>query len=146
MAQSGFFAMNKLPERTALGYIEEKEGWRTNIYTLPIVGASDGGAYTTVGDLAILWDAFWGHEILSKGMVHIYVEPCGKGSANLHYGHGIWIYDKEEDREEFIQGTDAGVSCYSSTNRATQVQVTVLSNTTDGAWSIFDDVQAAITE
>ena len=145
MTQSGFFAMNKLPERTAMGYIEEEGGWRTNIFTLPIVGASDGGAFTTVRDLAILWDAFWGHEILSKDMVEIYVEPCGRGSAHLYYGHGIWIYDEDgEDREEFIQGTDAGVSFYSSTIRAKQMQITVISNTTDGAWSVLNDIEAAV--
>ena len=59
MNRSGFFAFNQLPEKTAFGYIEEADGWRTNIYSLPIVGASDGGAYTTVDDLATLWKAFW---------------------------------------------------------------------------------------
>ena len=51
--------MNRLPERTALGYIEEAEGWRTNIYNLPIVGASDGGAYTTLSPV-----------VLSRGIIH----------------------------------------------------------------------------
>ncbi|MCY7322347.1 MAG: beta-lactamase family protein [Phormidesmis sp. CAN_BIN36] len=50
MNHSGYFALNKLPEKTAMGYVEEKEGWRTNIFNLPIVGASDGGAFTTVHD------------------------------------------------------------------------------------------------
>ena len=52
MERSGFFAFNQLPEQTALGYIEEGDGWRTNIYNLPSIGASDGGAYTTADDVA----------------------------------------------------------------------------------------------
>ena len=58
MQRSGFFAFDQLPEQTAFGYIEEAGGWRTNIYNLPIIGASDGGAYTTADDLATLWKAF----------------------------------------------------------------------------------------
>ncbi len=75
MERSGYFAMNRLPEGTAFGYVEEEGGWRTNIYNLPIIGASDGGAYTTIRDMERLWDAFWGYQILSKEMVEIYSAP-----------------------------------------------------------------------
>ena len=51
MNRSLCFALNKLPDKTAWGYIEEEEGWRTNIYVAPIVGASDGEAFTTVHGL-----------------------------------------------------------------------------------------------
>ena len=51
MTRSLCFALNKLPDKTAWGYIEEEEGWRTNIYVAPIVGASDGEAFTTVHGL-----------------------------------------------------------------------------------------------
>lgn len=32
-------------------------GWRKNIYSFPPIGSPDGGAYTTVGDLARFIDA-----------------------------------------------------------------------------------------
>jgi CubicO group peptidase (beta-lactamase class C family) len=145
MARSGFFALNKLPERTALGYVEEEGGWRTNIFNVPIVGASDGGAYTTVRDLATLWDAFWSHEILSQEMVEIYVEPYVRVKEHRYYGHGVWIYDEEgADREDYIIGSDAGVSFYSSTRRGRQMQTTVISNTSDGAWPILNDIEATV--
>jgi CubicO group peptidase (beta-lactamase class C family) len=145
MTRSGFFAMDRLPENTALGYIEEEGGWRTNIYTLPIIGASDGGAFTTARDIANLWDAFWGHNILSKEMVEIYVEPREKESAHSYTGHGIWILEKEvSDREEFIQGGDAGVSFHSSMNRTKQLEITVMSNTSNGAWSVLKDIKATL--
>ena len=80
MTRSGYCAMNKLPEKTAFGYIEEGDGeWRTNIYNLPIIGASDGGAFTTAHDLAKLWDAFWGYEILSQEMVETVHPTLRKG-------------------------------------------------------------------
>jgi len=149
MTRSGYFAMNKLPEDTAFGYIEEDDGeWRTNIYNLPIIGASDGGAFTTAADLARLWDAFWGGEILSREMVELYTQPYSKAESegpHEHYGHGIWIHDSDErGRETYITGCDAGVSMKSGLIHNTNTLVTVLSNTTEGAWPVLKDIYKAI--
>jgi CubicO group peptidase (beta-lactamase class C family) len=148
MNQSGYFALNQLPEKTAMGYVEEAEGWRTNIFDLPIVGASDGGAFTTVHDLATLWNAFWGYEILPKGWVEIYARPYVKAETegeHTYYGHGLWIYEEEgRNREEYIVGCDAGVSFKSSVDRVKELQVTVISNTTDGVWPILRDIDTAL--
>ena len=141
MDRSGYFAMNKLPEGTAFGYVQEESGWRTNIYNLPIIGASDGGAYTTIHDIASLWDAFWDHRILSKEMVETYTTPymeTTSESADKFYGHGIWIRTGTDlGTEEYIVGEDAGVSFYSGVTRAKKLLVTVVSNTTEGAWPIL---------
>jgi CubicO group peptidase (beta-lactamase class C family) len=144
MKRSGFFAFNQLPEQTALGYIEEAGGWRTNIYNLPIVGASDGGAYTTVGDLVMLWKAFWENEIVPQDLVEIYATPyvlAGTESEATYYGHGLWIFMEPGGQAEvYMTGGDAGVSFRSSVRRAADLQITVLSNTTDGAWPVLDDI------
>ena len=148
MDRSGYFAFNKLPESTALGYVEEAQGWRTNIYNLPIVGASDGGAYTTVQDLATLWKAFWGYEILPKHLVEAYAQPRVKANAkrdDMFYGYGLWILEGAgRNREEFITGADAGVSFRSRVKRADGLQSTVISNTSDGAWPILRVLDAAL--
>jgi CubicO group peptidase (beta-lactamase class C family) len=148
MDRSGYFASNKLPEKTALGYIEEEQGWRTNVFNLPIVGASDGGAFTTVGDIATLWKAFWGYQILPKELVEIYTQPRIKASAqrdDLYYGYGLWISEREgSSREPYITGADAGVSFTSRANSADGLQITVLSNTSDGAWPILTVIEAAL--
>jgi CubicO group peptidase (beta-lactamase class C family) len=148
MKQSGFFAFNQLPEKTAFGYIEAADGWRTNIYNLPIVGASDGGAYTTVDDLATLWKAFWANEIVPKSLVELYATPYAQAEtegANIYYGHGLWIDEAAVgQRAVYIVGGDAGVSFKSSVLHALGLQVTVISNTTDGAWPLVRDVQQAL--
>ena len=148
MDQSGYFAMNRLPENTALGYVEDAAGWRTNIYNLPIVGASDGGAFTTAHDVEILWKAFWGNAILPKALVDSYTQPFIKGSTqrdDIFYGHGIWMRaGAGGNREEYITGSDAGVSFRSIVNRADDLQITVLSNTSDGAWPILRAIDAAL--
>jgi CubicO group peptidase (beta-lactamase class C family) len=148
MNHSGYFALNKLPEKTAMGYVEEKEGWRTNIFNLPIVGASDGGAFTTVHDIRTLWKAFWGYQILPKELVEIYAQPYVKAETegeHTYYGHGIWICEEEgRNREEYIIGGDPGVSFMSSVNCVNDMQVTVISNTTKGAWPMLKDIDTIL--
>jgi CubicO group peptidase (beta-lactamase class C family) len=145
MRRSGFFAFNQLPEKTALGYLEDAGGWRTNIYNLPIVGASDGGAYTTAGDLATLWQAFWASEIVPQDLVELYATPYVKAETDgeaRYYGHGLWIAIEPDGQPEvYIIGGDAGVSFWSSVKRASELQVTVLSNSTKGAWPVLRDIK-----
>ncbi|HET9905704.1 MAG TPA: serine hydrolase domain-containing protein [Anaerolineales bacterium] len=148
MDRSGYFAFNQLPEKTAWGYIEAEGGWRTNIYNLPIVGASDGGAYTTVDDLAILWKAFWGNEILPRELVEVYATPYVKGEGeDTYYGHGLWLEKGTSAMPEvYFMGGDAGVSFKSSVNRDEDLLVTVISNTTNGAWHMLRDIKSALKE
>jgi len=146
MSRSGYFAMNKLPGNTAFGYVEEDDGWRTNIYDLPVIGALDGGAFTTVGDMTKLWDAFWAYRILPEEIVNIFTKPhseVGEEGKNIRYGHGIWIYDNGRGtREEYVEGCDAGVSFRSGRNRGSDLEVTVISNTTSGVWPILREIDA----
>jgi CubicO group peptidase (beta-lactamase class C family) len=148
MKDSGFFWLNKLPEKTALGYLNNAAGWRTNIYNLPIVGGSDGGVFTTVQDISILWRAFFEYQILSKELVEIYVQPSVKVESegeNTYYGYGLWIHeDENQNREVYILGGDAGVSFRSGVNRAQNVQSTIVSNTTNGVWKILKEVNLAL--
>lgn len=149
MRRSGFFAFNRLPEQTALGYIEDADGWRTNIYNLPIVGASDGGAYTTAHDLALLWQAFWDNAIVPPDLVKLSAAPAVRAEAegrDTYYGHGLWIHAAAGGQPEvYLIGGDAGVSFRSSVRRATGLQITVLSNTSKGAWPMVRAVEAALT-
>jgi hypothetical protein len=101
-----------------------------------------------VQDIAALWNAFWEYEILPKELVDIYVQPYVKAETegeHTYYGHGLWICeDESQNREEYITGCDAGVSFNSSVNRDNDVQVTVVSNTTDGAWPVLRDIDTAL--
>ena len=148
MNQSGYFAFDQLPERTALGYIEQGCGWRTNIYTLPSIGASDGGAYTTVHDMASLWKAFWACEILPREMVETYAAPFVRAETegeHTYVGHGLWLKMVPGRKQRvYLTGCDAGVSFRSTVNREDDLLVTVISNTTNGAWPVLKDVDVAL--
>jgi CubicO group peptidase (beta-lactamase class C family) len=144
MNKSGFFELNRLPENTALGYVEDENGWRTNVYNLPIIGGGDGGAFTTVGDMYILWDSFFKYKILSKDMTDLFVKPYIKAETegvSTYYGHGIWLYEGAELREEYIEGCDPGVSFKSAAVRNKDIIYTVISNTGDGAWPIIREIK-----
>jgi CubicO group peptidase (beta-lactamase class C family) len=149
MTRSGYFAFNQLPEQTALGYIEEAGSWRTNIYNLPIVGASDGGAYTTAEDLATLWKAFWENAIVPEDLVELCATPYVKAETegeDTYCGYGLWIdMEPGEQPEVYITGGDAGVSFRSSVKRSSDLQVTVMSNTTNGAWPVLRDIEDTLT-
>jgi len=139
MDDSGFYAFNKLPENTAFGYIKEDDEWRTNIYNLPIVGAGDGGMYTTAGDMNAFWENLLSYKILNRDMTEMFLKPHVKAQSegeNLYYGNGVWIYKDESLVSEYIVGCDAGVSFKSQVIREKDMVLTVISNTTSGAWPI----------
>jgi hypothetical protein len=100
-----------------------------------------------VEDVATLWQAFWGGQILSKELVDMYARPQVKVEAEdgISYGHGLWIRENADGRrEEYFVGCDAGVSFWSSIDRQKELQITVISNTTDGAWPILRESRAAL--
>ena len=68
MNDSGYFSLDNLPKHTALGYIKDvnSQKWRTNAYSIPIKGGSDGGAYITAPDMVKFWEALFNNEILSR--------------------------------------------------------------------------------
>jgi CubicO group peptidase (beta-lactamase class C family) len=140
MNRSGYFAFNRLPDNTAYGYIKENQGWRSNIYNLPIIGASDGGAYTTVKDMRTMWKAFWSNAIISAKLVELFTKPHSQAETegkHSYYGHGIWIYKHHDLCEEYITGSDAGVSFKSAIIRADNLVFSVISNTSHGAWEML---------
>lgn len=143
MKDSGFYAMNRLPENTANGYIDFEGGYRTNIYNLPIVGGGDGGAFTTAPDVLNFWDALMNGELISKELVegNTNVIPVREGKkAYDKYGRGFWF----EPGLIIMEGCDAGVSFQSGFHREKNLQYVVLSNTTDGAWDITEKIKELI--
>jgi CubicO group peptidase (beta-lactamase class C family) len=121
MTDSGFFAMDCLPPYTAYGYIQKSDQeWRTNFYALPVIGGSDGGAFTTVGDMEKFWQALMTSQLLSKTILKQLLTPhistgmqCRNGAGIYHYGYGLWIAQQEEALSYQMFGGDPGVSFYS---------------------------------
>ncbi|QOR33632.1 beta-lactamase family protein [Clostridium sp. 'deep sea'] len=146
MNSTGFYPLNCLPKNTAYGYVDTDTGWYTNIYNLPIVGAGDGGAFTCVNDLTKLWQALFNNEILSPKLTAEYCKKHAKDTENRYYGYGMWLYNYPSCQLEYIMGCDAGVSFQSGVIRERDLEFSVISNTTNGAWSVVKAIKNALTK
>ena len=66
MTRTGYFALDALPDNTAVGYLSGDEtDWRTNVYSVPSIGGADGGAYTTIADVR----RFWTSLLAGRGLI-----------------------------------------------------------------------------
>ncbi len=138
MASSGFFALDRLPGGTARGYLPTADGgWRTNAYAIPIVGGADGGAYTTAGDLARLWDALLGQRLVGAATLERMLTPywgTGPDAAEQHYGYGLWIARREGRSDAYTMvGEDPGVFFRSRFDPANGVLYALFGNTVAAA-------------
>ncbi|NBD35632.1 MAG: serine hydrolase [Chloroflexi bacterium] len=147
MDDSGYFALDQLPPRTASGYILDDGGqWRTNIYSIPVIGGPDGGAFTTAPDMAKFWDALLGHQLLSEELTAAMLTPhisTGEDDEALdrYYGYGIWITKKEgQPRSYYAVGGDPGVAFISEYFVDEELLVTILGNTENALWRICGPV------
>ncbi len=144
MLDSGCFFADQLPERTALGYVDTGNGsWRTNLFTLPIIASPDGGAYTTIGDMEILWNKLLDEKVLSPQLTRDFLAKAGQYSDHEYSGCGMYIHPGADDTSNtyYSIGGDAGVSYYSLRFPKGTV-ATIISNTSDGVWPIAELVRS----
>ncbi|MCL6570119.1 MAG: beta-lactamase family protein [Bacillus sp. (in: Bacteria)] len=146
MTDSGYFSFDSLPPNTALGYLDHIDGsWKTNIYSLPVIGGPDGGAFITVTDMAKLWDALLKHELLSELYTNQLLSAHTQVNDGSFYGYGIWI-KKEKNRilKFHIMGYDPGVSFHSAYYPDTSIKVVVCSNKSEGAFEVMRVIEEEI--
>jgi CubicO group peptidase (beta-lactamase class C family) len=135
MTDTEFLRSDALPSRTAVGYVEVGGEWRTNVLHLPVRGSGDGGIYSTVADISSLWQALFAGRIVSADWVAEMVRPRSDAPAHSkRYGLGFWLHASTD--AVILEGCDAGVSFRSLHDPRTQVTLTVISNTAEGAWPI----------
>ncbi len=143
MRSSGYFAANELPEHCATGYIHEEDHWRANIFSIPVVGHGDGGTYTTAADIGRFWKAllsktYFVEELLTQmTTAQVRVSP----SSDNYYGYGIWIDEKTGQNCLSIVGEDPGVEFSSEYYPASNLQITLLSNTNGALWDLAKDIR-----
>lgn len=134
LQDTAYLRLDELPASAATGYIFDS-GNRANTLHLPVRGNGDGGAFTTVDDLHRFWLALFDGDIVSVESVQHMVEPLSDvEEENLRYGTGFWL-ERSGDRV-VMEGCDAGVSFRSTHAPETRTTVTVVSNTSDGAWPL----------
>ncbi|WP_152655966.1 serine hydrolase [Oceanobacillus sp. CFH 90083] len=149
MCDSGYFEMDCLPERTALGYVEEPNGkWKTNIYSLPAKGGSDGGAFVTTGDMAKFWDALMRYRLLSEQITRelLQARKCVDEEENIFYGYSGYM-ELGDDKEviKYIQmGYDPGVNFRAVHYPHDEKTLIVCSNKSEGAYELLKEMERII--
>jgi len=145
MLDSGYFRMDRLPERTAIGYTGSEQSWRSNIYSVPIIGGPDGGAFTTVHDLDKFWDALFDNQLLSPEYTNILLTPYTKEDENTHYGYGVWILILDKTIfKYYVMGSDPGVIMQSSVYVKSKMHAHIIGNIDKGAGLIASKIDELI--
>lgn len=145
MEQSGYFELDALPRNTALGYIVEEDGsWKSNIYSVPVKGGADGGAFITVEDMHRFWQALMKFELLGEAMTQQLLTPYihTDDDYDRFYGYGVWIDKKEDSISKYhVMGYDPGVSFHSAYYPAIGLVSVVCSNKSEGAFDVFKEIE-----
>ncbi|MEE4194448.1 MAG: serine hydrolase [Anaerolineae bacterium] len=149
MIDSGYFATDQLPKGSAYAYIHNEDGsWRTNFFAVPIIGAPDGGAYTTGPDMARFWKALFSHQLLSPALTAEMLKPkitTGWDAPYTHYGYGVWLYnDNGKPLMTYIEGEDPGVALRSAYLHEKDITLTLLGNTMDSLWGMIAKVEGEL--
>lgn len=150
MSDSGFFALNQLPARTALGYVPMENGqWRSNIFDIPIIGGGDGGVFVTAPDMGRFWDAVFNHRLMSSEMTKQFLLPHARyqweTGATSAYGYGIWMLPGEDSiLRYYAQGGDPGVEFVSTVFPKEALDITVISNVDEGASDVYNALKGLV--
>ncbi len=135
MPDTAFLRSDELPGRAAIGYLADRRHrgptCSTSPFGVPEMAASTPPSRTSPA----LWRAFFAGRIVASEWVAEMIgahtdEPRTVG----RYGLGFWLHESANGVE--LRGSDAGVSFRSVHDPSAQLTHTVISNTTDGAWSI----------
>ena len=136
MADTAYLRSDELPGRAAVGYLAN-DGARTNVHHLPVRGNGDGGAHSTIADIAAMWDAFLGGRIVPPHWVAEMVRTRSRvPGRSRRYGLGFWLHESADAVR--LDGYDADVSFRSTHDPGTGTTRTVISNTSEGAWEMAD--------
>ncbi|MCA0991964.1 serine hydrolase domain-containing protein [Pseudalkalibacillus hwajinpoensis] len=139
MNDSGYFSLDRLPQNTALGYIDEDDGsWRTNTYAIPVVGGSDGGAYVTAPDMVKLWGALIDFQLLNESLTKELLTTHVDVKEDVGYGYGVWINSRNRQVLKYhVMGYDPGVSFHSAYYPESGYKIAIPSNHGDGAFDVM---------
>ncbi len=95
MADSGFFAMDELVPDLAVGHLPPTEPggpWRSNVFSVPVVGGPDGGAQCTAADLDRFLRRLDDGTLLGRELTDAMLTPRVPVDPGLDMGYGVLIY------------------------------------------------------
>lgn len=136
MTASGFLRLDELPGDAALGYLsDDPASLRTNVLHLPVRGNGDGGGFSTGADLSRFFRALVDGRIVDADLAAEMARPRSTvEEEGLRYGLGLYV--DLDGPGLLLEGYDAGSSIRTRFDPDTRTTVTVVSNTSEGAWGV----------
>lgn len=142
LEDTDYLRLDDLPGTAAMGYLHDT-GNRVNTLHLPVLGNGDGGAFTTADDLHRFWLAFHSGRIVAPSVVADMIRPRHDvPEEGMRYGLGMWLHATEQ--ATVLEGFDAGAAFRSTHVPATRTTVSVLGNSSEGAWPVIGAMADAI--
>jgi len=95
MGDSGFFPLDEVRPNLAVGHLRPTEPgrpWRTNIYSIPIVGGADGGACCTAADVDRFLRRYDDGTLLGRELTEVMLTPRVPVDPGLDMGYGVLIF------------------------------------------------------
>lgn len=127
--------------------------WKKNIYSFPPIGTSDGGAYTTVGDLDLFARALVNEKLLSSRMTEEIMKPQVKTAQKYEWGKTMnrygfhFAYDHGGKLIRIYKdGINAGVAAMLAYYPATKTTSIILGNQTCNIWELHRQAEKLIFE
>jgi len=143
MADSGFPRLDEPTPDVAVGYLERDEDaaadapWRTNVYSVPVVGGADGGLVATAADMDRFLRAYDDGTLLGSQR-DLVLSVHSEGDEG-RYGYGVRLMD---DGSIGHDGGDPGVGAVIQRWSADDVSLVVLGNTeSDAMWSVWETLK-----
>ena len=139
LKHTGFYRSDSLPANTALGYMGDKgcPRLRTNSFSIPIIGGSDGGLYSCAEDLDILWRSVFAGKVLSAGMLEQFLAKQIIIRDNKSYGLGVYRYELGDNIVYYAVGGDFGVDFFTAYFPKQKITASALGNTKVNAFPLF---------
>ncbi|MFV0399971.1 MAG: serine hydrolase domain-containing protein [Oscillospiraceae bacterium] len=139
LRHTGFYRADSLPANTAYGYMEIEKGlWRANMFSLPVVGGSDGGLYTCAGDLDILWRGIFAGRVLSEKMLQEFLKAQVVHGETNSYGLGVYRTDRGSGTAYYAVGGDFGVDFFTAYFPEKQITASALGNTEFNTYPLLE--------
>lgn len=140
MARTAYLRSDDLPADAALAYFDD-EGDRTAVLHLPVRGNGDGGAFSTAADLTRFWRALFAGDIVSSAMAREMARPRASiPTDRQRSGMGLFLLDT--GGTVLIEGYDAGASFRSTHDPESGRTMSVLGNSSEGAWTLVHALSA----
>ncbi len=143
LSHTGFYRFDALPPNCATGYLHA-EGLESNIYKLPILGAADGGIYSTAADVATLWRALLNGMLLRPSVSEQLLGARTVVDGAESYGWGYWLWqEKDAAAIRYLDGADAGVA-FQSKQLPDGTLITIIANRGMEVWPLAVAIEEAL--